>query len=34
MTHHIIKAMTMAAVLAGLAVLFETSCLTHHSFAM
>ena len=34
MTRHTFKALTMAAVLAGLAVLFETPVSTHHSFAM
>jgi hypothetical protein len=34
MTHHTIKALTMAAALAVLAVLFETPVSTHHSFAM
>jgi hypothetical protein len=34
MTHHILKAVTVAAGLAVLAVLFETPVSTHHSFAM
>ena len=34
MTHHTIKALTMAAALAVLAVLLETPVSTHHSFAM
>ena len=34
MKHHTIGALTMAALLAMLAVLFETPVSTHHSFAM
>ena len=34
MTHHTIKALTIAASLAMLAVLFEVPVSTHHSFAM
>jgi len=34
MKHQTIKALTMAAALAGMAVLFETPVSTHHSFAM
>ncbi|MEP7306839.1 MAG: DUF6152 family protein [Acidobacteriota bacterium] len=34
MTHHTIKALTAAAALAVLPVLFETPVSTHHSFAM
>jgi hypothetical protein len=34
MKHHTIGALTMAAALAMLAVLFETPVSTHHSFAM
>src|SRR6187455_957137 len=34
MKHQTIKALTMAAALAGMAVLFETPVSSHHSFAM